>query len=138
MGVYFSYGGEEAEKLYNVLVDQLVCEAVNENVAKQSTEATSSSLPALPLEGDGNNKSIPNKMTFLPKTNNDCCCFLTLVAVLSVCSYRRGGSWRNGNPPLLLLPPPRLYGKFPFHSLIAFHCRYCGLCLNCSVMRLIA
>ena len=67
MGVYFSYGGEEAEKLYNVLVDQLVCEAVNENVAKQSTEATSSSLPALPLEGDGNNKSIPNKMTFLPK-----------------------------------------------------------------------
>ena len=27
---------EETEKLYNVLIDQLVCEAVNENVAKQS------------------------------------------------------------------------------------------------------
>jgi hypothetical protein len=44
---------EEAEKLYNVIVDQLVCEAVNENVAKQSAEITSSSLPALPFEEGG-------------------------------------------------------------------------------------
>jgi hypothetical protein len=45
---------EEAEKLYNVLVDQLVCEAVNENVAKQqSAEPMQSSLPALPLQEGG-------------------------------------------------------------------------------------
>ena len=36
---------EESEKLYNGLVDQLVCEVVNENVAKQSAETTPSSLP---------------------------------------------------------------------------------------------
>jgi hypothetical protein len=35
---------EEAEKLYNVLIDQLVCEVVNENTAKQP-------VAALPLEG---------------------------------------------------------------------------------------
>jgi hypothetical protein len=29
---------EESEKLYNDLVDQLVCEVVNENVAKQSAD----------------------------------------------------------------------------------------------------
>ena len=45
---------EEAEKLYNVLVDQLVCEVMNESVAKQSAETTPSSLPALPLEEDSN------------------------------------------------------------------------------------
>ena len=45
---------EEAEKLYNVLVDQVLCEVVNENVAKQPSETMPSSLPALPLEGDGN------------------------------------------------------------------------------------
>jgi hypothetical protein len=45
---------EEAEKLYNVLVDQILCEVVNENVAKQSAEAiSSSSLPALPSEKGG-------------------------------------------------------------------------------------
>ena len=44
---------EEAEKLYNVLVDQLVCEVVNENVAKQSSETMPSSLPASPLEKGG-------------------------------------------------------------------------------------
>ena len=33
---------EEAEKLYNVLVDQIVCEVVNESVSKQSTERPSS------------------------------------------------------------------------------------------------
>ena len=38
---------EEAEKLYNVLVDQLVCEVINENVSKHSAEAIPSSLPAL-------------------------------------------------------------------------------------------
>jgi len=36
---------EEAEKLYNILVDQLVCEVVNENIAKQSSETMPSSLP---------------------------------------------------------------------------------------------
>ena len=44
---------EESEKLYNGLVDQLVCEVVNENVAKQSAETTPSSLPALPFEQGG-------------------------------------------------------------------------------------
>jgi hypothetical protein len=44
---------EESEKLYNGLVDWLVCEVVNENVAKQSAETTPSSLPALPFEEGG-------------------------------------------------------------------------------------
>ena len=44
---------EEAEKLYNVIVDQLVCEVINENVAKQSAETMPSSLPALPFEKGG-------------------------------------------------------------------------------------
>jgi hypothetical protein len=56
------------EKLYNVLVDQLVCEAVNENVAKQSAEAKpSSSLHALPLEGDGNKQEQTEQNDILPK-----------------------------------------------------------------------
>ena len=45
----------EAEKLYNDIVDQVLCEVVNENVAKQSAETTPSSLPALPLEEGGAN-----------------------------------------------------------------------------------
>ena len=44
---------EEAEKLYNDIVDQILCEVVNENVAKQSTERMPSSLPALPSEEEG-------------------------------------------------------------------------------------
>jgi hypothetical protein len=44
---------EESEKLYNDLVDQHVCEVINENVAKQSAENMPSSLPALPLEEGG-------------------------------------------------------------------------------------
>ena len=40
---------EEAEKLYNDIVDQILC-VVNENVAKQSAETMPSSLPALPFE----------------------------------------------------------------------------------------
>ena len=44
---------EEAEKLYNSLAELFVREVVNENVAKQSTETTPSSLPVLPLEGGG-------------------------------------------------------------------------------------
>ena len=44
---------DEAEKLYNVLVDQLVCDVISENVAKQSSETMPSSLPALPLEEGG-------------------------------------------------------------------------------------
>jgi hypothetical protein len=44
---------EEAEKLYNVLGDHILCEVVSENVAKQPAEAISSSLPALPLEKGG-------------------------------------------------------------------------------------
>jgi hypothetical protein len=43
---------EEAEKLYNDIVDQIFC-VVNENVAKQSAETMPSSLPALPLEEGG-------------------------------------------------------------------------------------
>ena len=41
---------EEAEKLYNDIADQILCEVVNENVAKQPAEMMLSSLPALPLE----------------------------------------------------------------------------------------
>jgi hypothetical protein len=37
---------EEAEKLYNDIVDQILCEVVNENVAKQSAETMPSSLSA--------------------------------------------------------------------------------------------
>ncbi len=40
---------EEAEKLYNVLIDHLVCEVINETVSKQPTGDTPS-LHALPLE----------------------------------------------------------------------------------------
>ena len=41
---------EEAEKLYNILTNQLLCDAINENGAKQYAETMSSSLPALPLQ----------------------------------------------------------------------------------------
>jgi hypothetical protein len=51
---------EEAEKLYNVLVDQLVCEVVNENVAKQSSEIMPCSLPALPFEEGGDDDDKQN------------------------------------------------------------------------------
>jgi hypothetical protein len=44
---------EEAEKLYNDIVDQILCEVVNENVAKQSSETMPTSLPALPSEKGG-------------------------------------------------------------------------------------
>jgi chromosome segregation ATPase len=43
---------EEAEKLFNDLVDQLVCEVVNEGVTEQSIPMPSQ-LPALPLEERG-------------------------------------------------------------------------------------
>ena len=41
---------EEAEKLYIILVDQIVCEVINEGVSKQSAETMPFSLPALPFE----------------------------------------------------------------------------------------
>jgi hypothetical protein len=44
---------QEAEKLYNDIVDQILCEVVNENVSKQSSETIPSSLPALPSEERG-------------------------------------------------------------------------------------
>ena len=44
---------EESEKLYNILTDQLLCDVINENVAKQSAETMPSSLPALPFEEAG-------------------------------------------------------------------------------------
>ena len=50
---------EEAEKLYNVLVDQLDCEVINESISKQPTADIISS-PALPLEED-DNKQDDNK-----------------------------------------------------------------------------
>src|SRR5918912_2463745 len=43
------------------------------------------------------------------------------------------GSWKKGNAPL-----PSANGICPSHLPIAFHCKYCGLCLNCSVISLIA
>jgi hypothetical protein len=42
---------EEAEKLYNLLTDQLLCEVINESVAKQSPEAPPS-LPGFPPNQD--------------------------------------------------------------------------------------
>jgi hypothetical protein len=45
---------EEAEKLYNTLVDQLVCEVINESVTEQSLPTPSSSLPELSFKGDNN------------------------------------------------------------------------------------
>jgi chaperonin cofactor prefoldin len=44
---------EEAEKLYNDIVDHILCEVVNENVAKQPAEPIAHSLPALPSEEGG-------------------------------------------------------------------------------------
>jgi DNA repair exonuclease SbcCD ATPase subunit len=44
---------EEAEKLYNDIMNQVLCEVVSENFAKQSAETMPSSLPALPLEEGG-------------------------------------------------------------------------------------
>jgi hypothetical protein len=44
---------ENAEELYNDIVDQVLCEVVSENVAKQSAETMPSSLPALPLQEGG-------------------------------------------------------------------------------------
>src|ERR671929_1605759 len=55
--------------------------------------------------------------------SNDCGC----------CCCGCNGNWKKGNPP-----PPRAYGICPFHLLIDCHCRYCGSCLNCSVITLIA
>ena len=48
---------EESEKLYNDLVDQLICEVINESVTDQSV-STPIQLPALPFEerGAGDNK----------------------------------------------------------------------------------
>src|SRR5919199_1379885 len=45
---------EESEKLYNGLVDQLVCEVVNESVTEQSVP-TPSQLPELPYDKGGAN-----------------------------------------------------------------------------------
>jgi hypothetical protein len=59
---------EEAEKLYNVLIDQLVCEVINESVSKQSTGDIPS--PALPLEEDGNKKEHAEQHEVLPKDKN--------------------------------------------------------------------
>ena len=44
---------EESEKLYNILTNQLLCDVINENVAKQSTENMLSSIPALPSQDGG-------------------------------------------------------------------------------------
>jgi hypothetical protein len=44
---------EEAEELYNDIVDQILCEVVNENVTKQPADTIPSSQPALPLEEGG-------------------------------------------------------------------------------------
>jgi hypothetical protein len=44
---------EEAEKLYNILTDQLLCDVINENLAKQSAQTMPSSPPALPLQEGG-------------------------------------------------------------------------------------
>ena len=45
---------EEANKLYNDIIDQILC-VVNENVAKQFAETMPSSLPASTLEKGGVN-----------------------------------------------------------------------------------
>jgi hypothetical protein len=58
---------QEAEKLYNDIVDQILCEVVNENVAKQSAEAKPSSLLALPLEENGNKQELTDQNEALPK-----------------------------------------------------------------------
>ncbi len=43
------------------------------------------------------------------------------------------GSWKKGTAPL-----PDAYGNWPFHLLIACHCRYSGLDLNCPVINSMA
>jgi hypothetical protein len=51
---------EESEKLYNILTDQLLCDVINENVAKQSVETMPSSQPALPLDEGGVDDDMKN------------------------------------------------------------------------------
>src|ERR1044072_1967005 len=55
--------------------------------------------------------------------DDNCCC----------CCSGCNGNWKKGNPPL-----PSEYGICPFHLLIDCHWRYCGSCLNWSVITLIA
>ncbi|MFL6318372.1 MAG: hypothetical protein ACJ71J_11705 [Nitrososphaeraceae archaeon] len=57
---------EEAEKLYNVLIHQLVCEVINESVSKQPTGDVPS-LHALPLEEDSNKQELTDQNEALPK-----------------------------------------------------------------------
>jgi hypothetical protein len=59
---------EESEKLYNDLVNQLVCEVINENVTEQSVP-NQSTLPALSLEGADNNKQEHNEQNGIPTKN---------------------------------------------------------------------
>jgi chromosome segregation ATPase len=59
---------EESEKLYNDLVNQLVCEVINENVTEQ-TVPTTLSLPVLPSEGDDNKLEHNERNKVLPETN---------------------------------------------------------------------
>ena len=51
---------KETEKLYNDIVDQILCEVVNESYAPQSEEFTPSSVPALPLKEGGANDDKQN------------------------------------------------------------------------------
>jgi hypothetical protein len=57
---------EEAEKLYNVLIDQLVCEVINESISKQPTGDVPS-LPALPSGGDGDKQELTDQNEALTK-----------------------------------------------------------------------
>jgi hypothetical protein len=57
---------EEAEKLYNVLIDQLVCEVINESISKQPT-GDIPSLPALPSGGDGDKQELTDQNEALTK-----------------------------------------------------------------------
>ena len=61
---------EEAEKLYNLLVDQIVCEVVNENVSKQPTEEPSSLLTLSSEEAAADDKQEHDKQNDLPPKNN--------------------------------------------------------------------
>jgi hypothetical protein len=55
---------EESEKLYNDLVDQLICEVVNEGVTEQS-EPMPSTLPELSFEEGADNKMEYNEQNEL-------------------------------------------------------------------------
>ena len=65
------------------------------------------------------------------RSEESVCHFYSPVRFCTCCC---NGNWKSGNAS----PVPSAYGICPFHLLTDCHCRYCGLCLNCSVIMVMA